>query len=167
MSTSPLPDENVCSASRALLSCTAMFLNSWPRYCSACCGVLPCSIWAPYAAMMFQRAPPEVNGLGSITWTPGFTRSAHVLICLGLPFLTTNVTTELLTKPWVGPLVQLELTSPAFTSLSTSGASERATTSAGRPDATARDWSPDAPYDWVNVTPLPVGVSWNAGISLA
>src|SRR3954468_5063218 len=167
MSTSPFPLENVCSASRALLSCTGTCLKTWPTYAVACASVLPCWICAPYAAITFQRAPPEVNGFGSSTWTPGLTRSSHVLMPFGLPLRTTNATTEFVTKPCVGPLVQLELTSPAFTSLSTSGASESATTSAGRPDATARDWSPEAPYDWVNVTPLPAGVSWNAGISLA
>src|SRR5436305_861852 len=77
--------------------------------------VLPCSICEPYAAMMFQRAPPEVNGLGSSTCTPGLVRSSQVLIPFGLPLRTTNTTTELVTNPWVGPLVQLELTLPDFT----------------------------------------------------
>ncbi len=46
-----------------------------------------------------------------------------------------------------------------------SGASENATTSASRPDATARLCSPDAPYDWENETPLPAADFWKAGIS--
>ena len=33
------------------------------------------------------------------------------------------------------------------------------------PAATARLWSPEAPYDWVNVTFLPAAVSWNALMS--
>jgi hypothetical protein len=47
----------------------------------------------------------------------------------------------------------------------TSGSSENATTSAGRPDSTARLCSPDAAYDWSNETPLPAGVFSNIGIS--
>ena len=43
-----------------------------------------------------------------------------------------------------------------------SGSSENATTSAGRPAATARLWSPEAPYDWVNLTFLPAAVFWKA-----
>src|SRR6266511_5790902 len=46
-----------------------------------------------------------------------------------------------------------------------SGASENATTSASRPDATARLCSPDAPYNWENETPLPAADFWKAGIS--
>ena len=48
-----------------------------------------------------------------------------------------------------------------------SGASESAATSVGRPATTARDCAPEAPYDWVNVTPVPAGVFWKAGMSSA
>ncbi len=47
------------------------------------------------------------------------------------------------------------------------GSSEKATTSAGRPDSTARDCSPELPYDWEIETPSPAGVFANAGISSA
>ena len=50
---------------------------------------------------MFQRAPPEVNGLGVTTCTPGLIRSCQVLMCLGLPLRTMNTTTEFVTKPCV------------------------------------------------------------------
>ena len=63
---------------------------------------------------MFQRAPPEVNGLGVTTWTPGLIRSAQVLMCLGLPLRTMNTTTELVTMPW-SVLSQPAATSPALT----------------------------------------------------
>jgi hypothetical protein len=61
-------------------------------------------------------------------------------------------------------LFQSGETRPPSTSFVTSGSSESATTSAGRPAATARDWSPDAPYDCVNFTPLPADVFSNAGM---
>ncbi len=48
-----------------------------------------------------------------------------------------------------------------------SGASEKATMSAGRPCSTARLCSPDAPYDWSNVTPWPAGVFWKASMIFA
>ena len=69
---------------------------------------------------MFHRAEPDENGFGVMTLTPGFTRSAHDSMCLGLPLRTTNTTTESVTKPLVGPLFQLVATLPAFTSLSMS-----------------------------------------------
>ncbi len=53
--------------------------------------------------MMFQRAPPEVNGLGVITWMPGLTRSSQVVMCLGLPLRTTNTTIVLATMPLYWP----------------------------------------------------------------
>src|SRR3954468_23801739 len=133
----------------------------------ACLSVLPSLRWAPYAAITFQRAPPEVNGLGVITETPGLTRSAHVLMCLGLPLRTTKTTTESVTMPRYAFLFQLGATRPALTRESTSGASERLTTSAGRPAATARACEPDAPKDCENETPWPADVAWNAGTRAA
>ena len=49
--------------------------------------------------MTFQRAPPEVNGFGVSTWTPGLVRSLQPLMCLGLPLRTTKTTTESVTMP--------------------------------------------------------------------
>ena len=99
---------------------------------------------------MFQRAPPEVNGFGVTTWTPGLTRSFQPLIFFGLPSRTTKTTTECVTMPLYDCSSQFVSTRPASTSLSTSGASERTTMSALRPAATARAWSPEAAYDWLN-----------------
>src|SRR3954447_2298017 len=115
----------------------------------------------------FQRAPPEANGLGSITWRPGLIRSSQVLMFFGLPLRTANTTTELVTNPCSGPLSQPAATFLASTSLSTSGASDSATTSAGSPASTARAWSPEGPNDCVNDTPLPSVVWLKAGISAA
>ena len=115
--------------------------------------------------MTFQRAPPEVNGLGVTTWTPGFTRSPQSRMCFGLPFRSTNTTTERVTIPCQRFLFQLGLTSFAFTSVATSGSSEKATTSACRPFTTACAWSPDGPYACVKPTPLPAFVFWKASMS--
>ncbi len=65
--------------------------------------------------MTFQRAPPEVNGLASITPTPGWIRSSHVLMFLGLPLRTTKTTTLSVTIPLVGVLLQLASTIPSST----------------------------------------------------
>ena len=51
---------------------------------------------------------------------------------------------------------------PSLTSRVMSGSSEKATTSAGNPDSTARLWSPEAPKDSVKVMSLPCGVPWKA-----
>src|SRR5437764_4092739 len=117
--------------------------------------------------MTFQRAPPEVNGFGVTTWTPGLTRSPQSRMCFGLPFRSTNTTTERVTIPCHRFLLQLGLTSFAFTSVVTSGSSENATTSACRPFTTACAWSPDAPYDCVKLTPLPAFVLPKASMSCA
>src|SRR5438132_7279641 len=114
--------------------------------------------------MTFQRAPPELNGFGVITSMPGLRRSSQVLMFFGLPLRVANTTTEFVTNPWYRPLFQSAATLPAFTSLSTSGASDSATTSAERPASTARSWSPEAPYDWLKDTPFPALVFWKAGM---
>jgi hypothetical protein len=49
--------------------------------------------------MMFQRAPPEVNGFGVTTCTPLRMRSFHDLMCFGFPGRTTKTTTEFVTMP--------------------------------------------------------------------
>src|SRR5580704_8021331 len=98
--------------------------------------------------MRFQRAEPELNGFGVTTWTPGFTRSAQVLMCLGLPLRTTKTTTESVTMPWSGPtLSHLGETRPALTNLSMSGSSEKLTTSAAWPLMTLVAWVPEGPND--------------------
>src|SRR5262245_51601431 len=114
--------------------------------------------------MTFHCAPPEVNGFGVSTCTPGLIRSFQVLMCFGLPSRTTKTATESVTIPFVGPRFQPFETRPAFTRVVTSGASENSTTSAGSPFRTARLWSPDGPYDWVKLTPCPAWVFWNAGM---
>src|SRR4051812_3257577 len=104
---------------------------------------------------MFHFADPEEAGFGVMIFTPGFTRSSHVLLCFGLPLRTTITTTDCVTIPLVGVSFQFESTSLASTSLDTSGSRDRWTTSAGWPPMTARDWSPDAPYDCLKSTSLP------------
>ena len=54
-------------------------------------------------------------------------------------------TTESVTMPLVGPAFQPASTSPALTRRVMSVSSEKATTSAFSPEATARLWSPEAP----------------------
>src|SRR6185312_3070056 len=117
--------------------------------------------------MMFQRALPDVKGLGVTTCTPGFTRSFQLVMCLGLPLRTMITATELVTNPCVAFWFQLEDTKPAFTSRVTSGSSEKFTTSAFKPPATERLWSPEGPKDWLKLIPLPSLVAPNAGISEA
>ncbi len=94
---------------------------------------------------MFHLAPPDVNGFGVTTCTPGLTRSCHVRIFLGLPSRTTKQTTERVTMPWYWLFFQFLATKPRLTSVVMSGSSESMTTSALRPSTIARAWSPDAP----------------------
>ena len=109
-------------------------------------------------------AAPELNGLGVSTWTPGLSRSSQVLMFLGLPLRTTKETTEVVTRPLLGPWFQSGLTRSASTSRIMSGSVENVTTSAFWPASTARDWSPDAPNDVLKPMPSPAGVFWNAGM---
>src|SRR5271166_5780727 len=104
---------------------------------------------------MFHRALPEVEGLGVITSTPGFTRSSQPAMCFGLPLRTTSTTTESLTIPLYWLEFQLGETTPALTRRVMSGSVEKATTSAGWPEATARLWGPEGPKDSLNEMPLP------------
>src|SRR5664279_5040720 len=97
--------------------------------------------------MTFQRAPPEVNGLGVMTCTPGLVKSAQVLMFLGLPLRVTITTTERVTMPLYWFAFQVVATLPALTSRVMSGSREKLTTSAFRPATTARLWSPEAPED--------------------
>src|SRR4051794_1957662 len=109
--------------------------------------------------MMSQRAPPELNGFGKTTPTPGFTRSSHVRMCFGFPLRSTKTTTDFETMPLYWPLSQVLATRPAETRRSTSVEMEKLTTSVGRPAATALLCDSDAANDEVNLTPLPPGVA--------
>ena len=111
---------------------------------------------------MFQRALPEVDGLGVITSTPGLIRSSQPAMCFGLPLRTTNTTTESDEIPFSAFASQLLATIPSLTRRVMSGVVENATTSAGWPVSTARLCEPEAPNDWLNVTPLPLGLCPNA-----
>src|SRR5439155_25980050 len=116
---------------------------------------------------MYQRAPPEVNGFGVITLTPGLIRSSQVRMCLGLPFLRTNTTTDLVTMPPYLFWLQFGATSPVLTRSLTLSARAKSTMSAGRPAWIAFTCASAEPYDWSTETPLPAAVAWKAGISLA
>jgi hypothetical protein len=94
---------------------------------------------------MFHLAPPEVNGFGVSTWTPGLTRSSQVLMFFGLPLRTPMTATESVIIPWYWSLFQPASTSLSVTSRVMSGSRENATMSALSPDSTARLWLPEAP----------------------
>src|SRR4051812_34212361 len=114
---------------------------------------------------MFHLAEPEDSGLGVTILTPGLTRSSQPLMPSGLPLRTRKTTSESVRMPLVAVWSQLSGTLPASTSDATSGSSERCTSSACRPPATARDWSPEAPYDVVNLMSLPAEVFWKAAMT--
>ena len=88
------------SALRPLVSCETLCWKSRLRYACACLAVLPSRSMPPYAAITSQRAPPELNGFGKTTSTPGLTRSSHVRMCFGFPFRSTKTTTDFETMPW-------------------------------------------------------------------
>src|SRR5690348_9648254 len=116
---------------------------------------------------MFHLADPDEPGLGVTILTPGLTRSSQPVMCLGFPLRTTRTTTDWVSTPWFQPEFQFCGTTPAWTRFVTSGSRDRCTSSAFSPAATARLWSPDAPYDVVNCTPLPAGVLWKSLKTLA
>lgn len=64
-----------------------------------------------------------------------------------MPLRVPMTTTESVRMPLVGPEFQSSATMPALTSRVMSVSRENSTMSALRPFATARLWSPDAPYD--------------------
>ena len=99
---------------------------------------------------MFHFAAPDVNGFGVRTLMPGLSRSSQVWMPFGLPLRTMSETTDLETSPLCALAAQSSATSPALTRRVMSGSSEKATTSAVRPDSTARLWSPEAPKDSEN-----------------
>src|SRR5947208_1492731 len=84
----------------------------------------------------------------------------------GLPLRTTRETTDPNGTPLVTSVFQSLATLLALTRRLTSGSTEKLTMSAGLPSTTARDWSPEAPYDVVTPTPLPSGVAAKAGMIL-
>ena len=83
-------------------------------------------------------------------------------MCFGFPSRTTKTTTESETIPRWALAAQFFATRPLPASRSMSGASDSATRSAACPAATARAWSPEAPYDWLKPVPLPAFVFWKA-----
>ena len=76
--------------------------------------------------------------------TPGLSRSSQSLIPFGLPLDHDGHDGAERNSLWA-PEFQLASTSPASTSGSASGSTEKFTKSAAAPAATLRDWSPDAP----------------------
>ena len=84
----------------------------------------------------------------------------------GLPSRTTRDTTEPNGMPLVASAFQSLATLSALTRRVTSGSTEKLTRSAGLPSTTARDGSPEAPYEVVMGTPLPSSVAANAGMIL-
>jgi hypothetical protein len=145
-------------ASRPLPGRDTVFWKNLVRYAFASASLPPSAMTEPHAARMFQRADPDEPGLGVTILTPGFTRSDQVLIPFGLPLRTTMTTTDWLAMPLVGPAFQSFATRPASTSRVMSLSREKCTMSAFWPAATARLWSPEAPYEALKVTPLPADV---------
>ena len=96
--------------------------------------------------MTFHFAEPELNGFGVTIWTPGLTRSSQVLMCFGLPSRNANTTTESATMPlYVCCFCQFGCDEAGVDQRVHVAPVERKTTSALRPAATARAWSPEAP----------------------
>src|SRR6476661_3950084 len=110
--------------------------------------------------MTSHRAPPELNGFGKTTPTPGFTRSSQVRMCFGLPLRRTKTTTDFETMPWYLLFAQVLSTSLASTSRFMSVSIEKLTTSAGSPAATALLCTSDAANELAKLTPLPVGMEY-------
>ena len=105
----------------------------------------PPLLLAAYGASRFHFAAPELSGLGVMTSMPGLSRSSQSRMFFGLPSRTAKVTSEPNGSPFWAPAFQSSSTRPAFTSRVISGSTEKLTTSAGLPDSTPRDWSPEAP----------------------
>src|SRR5258705_12070331 len=116
---------------------------------------------------MFHLAPPEVNGFGVSTCTPGLIRSSQVLRFFGLPLRTPITATESVIMPLYWSLFQLASTSLAVTRRVMSGSSEKATRAALRPAATAPLWSPEAPDEWGNLTVFAASVARDAARSFS
>ena len=160
-----MPLVNAVVASRPLSGRAATLAKNVVMYSWAASSLPPSSFAAPYAASRFHFAEPEEAGLGVTMPTPSAMRSSQVSMPLGLPFWTTNTTTEFVQMPLVSLSFQSSATRPSSTRRVTSGSRERWTSSALAPATTARDWSPEAPYDSLKLTSLPASVSWKAEIT--
>ncbi len=120
------------------------------------------------AAITFQRAPPEVNGFGVTTWTPGLTRSSHVRMCFGLPVPDD----ERDDRAGDDPVVLVLRSSSARRSCRRRALHvglEREVDDVGV-QAGDRSRAPGRRRrrsDWLNETPCPALVAWNAVISCA
>ena len=112
--TSPLPDRKVFSESRALLSWTATCRKSWSSFACACALVFPSLSHAPYAAITFQRAPPDVNGFGVITWTPRLEEIVPALDVLRIAVANREGDERVGDDPLVGLLVPLAVDQPCL-----------------------------------------------------
>src|SRR6266567_2757374 len=120
---------------------------------------------------MFHLAPPLWAGSGVRIDRPGLVRSLQFEMPLGLPDRTSNTTGVVATMPPSGSWVfQSWVISPAFCTISTSGASDSATTSAGKPLATFWAWVVLPPNEDWKITDWPLWEafhwSWKAEVSL-
>src|SRR5438874_7691398 len=119
---------------------------------------------------MFHLAPPLCDGSGVRIWILVFVRSLQFEMWLGLPDRTSKTTGVVATIPPSGSFVQSCVMSPALWTISTSGASDRATTSAGNPLATFWAWVVLPPKDDWKITDCPLWsafqASWKADSSL-
>ena len=95
--------------------------------------------------MTFQRAPPEMNGFGVITSTPGLTRSFQPLMCFGLPGRTERTTTESVTMPVVAVLVPVRRDDPGLDQALHVGIEREHRDIGLRPLQDGWLWVPDAP----------------------
>src|SRR2546423_6369251 len=159
MIASPLPPVKVCSEARELVSCTGTLRSSASRYARP--AALSAPLWdrAPYPAIRFHRAPPDANGFGVITCTPGLTRSSQVLMPFGLPLRVAITTTESVMMPLVASAFQSAGTRFALTRRVMSGSRGNATISALSPAAPPPLLSPEAPDDLGHLTLFPPGVA--------
>src|SRR5439155_20453087 len=146
MIASPLPPAKVCSDARALVSCTGTLRSSASRYARPAALSAPLFDFAPYPASRFHRAPPDANGFGVITCTPGLTRSSQVLMPFGLPLRVAMTTTEPVTMPLVASAFQSGATSLAVTRRVMSCSRENARLSAEGAAATAGHCYAERPY---------------------
>src|SRR5262249_33752358 len=109
--------------------------------------------------MMSHFAPPELNGFGKTTCTPGLIRSSQLRMCFGLPLRRTKTTTERDTMPpYLLPAHDLS-TCFDTTRRVMSPSTEKLTTSAGRPAATALLCTSEAANESVKLMPFPAAVA--------
>ena len=118
---------NALVASRPEPGSDTTLLNSAVVNSLASSSVPPSAITEPHAARMFQRAEPDEPGLGVTISTPGWMRSSHESMFLGLPGRTAMTTTDEVTVPPLAPSAQVSSTRPASTRRVTSLESEKCT----------------------------------------